>query len=140
MNNDVNNGYLAISHISKTFGDIQEYIVRMEKELRELEAANDDLHNENEKLDEENQQLHNENKKLRETAFWTKADDLHCADILKCENKRLRKKLDKLEADHKELIAEMKRDMIRRLEDTPAEKFKQTIIDAVSDYFLDDEE
>ena len=54
MNTSAKNGYEAIAHVSQCFSDIQEYTNRMERELRELEAANDALQDE---LDESNKKL-----------------------------------------------------------------------------------
>ena len=56
-NNGAKNGYEAISHVSQCFGDIQEYTTRLEKELRELECANDELSNQLDAVTAENDQL-----------------------------------------------------------------------------------
>ena len=57
MNKEVRNGYEAISHVTQCFGDIQEYVLRLEKDLREMECANDELHEENDRLQKERDQM-----------------------------------------------------------------------------------
>lgn len=50
MSTNAKNGYEAISHVSQCFSDIQDYTEKLERELRELECANDSLHEENDRL------------------------------------------------------------------------------------------
>lgn len=50
MGKFMTNGYDVINNISRCYSDYEEEILQMEKELRELEAVNDSLEEENEHL------------------------------------------------------------------------------------------
>ena len=50
MGKFMSNGYEVISNTTKCFADYEEEILQMEKELREMEAVNDDLQDENDRL------------------------------------------------------------------------------------------
>lgn len=65
MEKMINNGYEAISGVSKCFAENEEVLLQMEKQLRELECVNDELQDENEKL-----------KKLLEESQGIKVEDV----------------------------------------------------------------
>lgn len=67
MADPVKNGFDAIGYVSQCFGDLQNYVNIMEKDMRELEAAYDDIQDENDKLRNENEKLREELKKLDPT-------------------------------------------------------------------------